>query len=187
MVASLITILCLITHNHGLVSSSLWTALFQQDYKNKSTQWLPLSLFAKGLLQEKKIVSLPNFTVSCTYEYTMGFVVFCVWKCSLMSTTHLVHLSFHTAMWVRFFLPKSFQFLTSKAICNCKLSETSIGSENLFLGFCLFIYSNQKQFNYHPVRQVMESSWKAAETYLGKWENYQSGPLPVMCCIWWRW
>ncbi len=142
MVASLITIHSVwITHNHGLVSSSLWTALFQQNYKNKSTQRLPLSLFAKGLLQEKKLFLY--LTSLCLALMSRQWVL-CVWKCSLMSTTQLVRLSLPTAMWVRIFLSKSFQFLTSKAIFNCKLSGTSIGCENLFLGFCFFIFIQTK-------------------------------------------
>jgi hypothetical protein len=126
-----------------LVNSSVPTKL--QKQLNTVT---PSFFVCKRFAARKKIVSPPNFTVSCTYEYTMGFVVLCVWKCSLMSTTQLVRLFLFTTMWVRFFLSKSFQFLTSEAICNCKLSEMSIPCENLFLGFCFFIYSNQKQFNY---------------------------------------
>jgi hypothetical protein len=138
-----------------LVNSCVPTKL--QKQLNPAT---PSFFVCKRFAARKKIVSLPNFTVSCTYEYTMGFVVLCVWKCSLMSTTQLVHLSLPTAMWVRIFLSKSFQFLTSKAICNCKLSEWSIGCEN----FCFFIYSNQKQFDYHLCKashgEQLKGSWE---------------------------
>jgi hypothetical protein len=98
-------------------------------------------LFAKGLLQEKKLFLY--LTSLCLALMSRQWVL-CVWKCSLMSTTQLVRLSLPTAMWVRIFLSKSFQFLTSKAIFNCKLSGTSIGCENLFLGFCFFIFIQTK-------------------------------------------
>ncbi len=129
--------LCLITHNHGLASSSLWTALFQQNYKNTSTQQLPLPLFAKGLLQGKTLFLYLTSPCHALMSIQWRFVVLRVWKCSLMSTTQLVRLFLYNT-WVRFSLSKSFQFLTSKAIYNCRLSEMSIRCDNLFLGFCFF-------------------------------------------------
>ncbi len=105
--------LCLITHNHGLDSNSLWVALFQQNYKNTSTQQLPLPLFAKDLLQAKTLFLYLTSPCHTLMSMQWRFVVLCVWKCSLMSTTQLVCLFLYNTMWVRFSLSNSFQFLTS--------------------------------------------------------------------------
>jgi len=108
-----------------LVNSSVPTKL----QKNLTTA-TPSSLFAKELLQGKTLFL--NLTSPChaVMSIQWRFVVLCVWKCSLMSTTQLVRLFLYNTMWVRFSL--------SKAIYNCKLSEMSICCDNLFLGFCFF-------------------------------------------------
>jgi hypothetical protein len=143
--------LCLITHNHGLASSSLWTALFQQNYKNTSPQQLPLPFFAKELLQGKTLFLDLTSPCHALMSIQWRFVVLCVGKCSLMSTTKLVRLFLYNTMWVRFCLSKSFQFPTSKAIYNCKLSEMSIRRDNLFLGFCFFYVFKPKAVQLLPL------------------------------------
>ncbi len=116
-----------------LVNSSVPTKL--QKHLNIAT---PSSLFAKELLQGKTLFLYLTSPCHALMSIKWRFVALCVWKCSLMSTMQLVRLFLYNTMWVRFFLSKSFQFLTTKAIYNCKLSEMSFGCDNLFLGFCFF-------------------------------------------------